>query len=167
MTSLVIRPASIRDVPSVVEIRLGALTQEEICEFGIPNNSFYSSPDKLRAMWDRDNLLKDGFEVFVAEDKGRVVGFIVFSMKGNDNIDNLIVVQEEQGRGVGRALVEFVEGLARSGGFDVIRTGTIENVNGVVWKAYGFWVRMGYEDSGERVVSEYGFNDIPLVKKLN
>ena len=117
-------------------------------------------------MWDRDNLLLDGFEVFVAENGGMVIGFIVFTMKGNDNIDNVIVAKEEQGKGVGRSLVEYVEDLAKSRGFFVIRTDTTESVNGVPWKAYDFWRRMGYEDTGERGPSEYGFKNIPLVKKL-
>ena len=117
MASLVIRPASTRDVPAIVEIRLGALTQEEISEFGVPEDNLCSSIEKLRGMWDRDNLLLDGFEVFVAENGGMVIGFIVFTMKGNDNIDNVIVAKEEQGKGVGRSLVEYVEDLAKSRGF--------------------------------------------------
>ena len=59
-----------------------------------------------------------------------------------------------------------MEGLAKSRGFNFIRTDTTENSNGVPWKAYGFWKRMGYEDTGERVSSIYDFKNIPLVKKL-
>jgi len=167
MSSLIIRPASIRDIPSIVEIRLGAVTVEDISEFGVPEYNFYSSIEKLQKMWDKENLLTDGFEVFVAENDGEVIGFIVFTMKGSDNIDNIVVAKEEQGMGVGRALVEYVEDLAKSRGFNVIGTDTTENSKGVAWRAYGFWRRMGYVDSGERLVTEYGFKVIPLVKKLN
>ena len=118
-------------------------------------------------MWDFDNKLKDDFEVFVAEVQDRVVGFIVFSIKGSDNIDNIIVAKDQQGRGVGRALVEYVESLAISRGFDFIGTDTMENANGVAWKSYGFWIRMGYVDTGERVSSDFNFKNIPFVKKLN
>ena len=167
MHSLKIRPATVNDIPSIVEIRGGAITEEEISEFDISKDSFYTSVDKLREMWDFGNKLKDAFEVFVAEVQGKVVGFIVFAMKGSDNIDNIIVAKDQQGRGVGRALVEYVESLAISGGFDVIGTDTIENANGVAWKSYGFWIRMGYEDTGERVASDFDFKNIPFVKKLH
>ncbi len=64
MLSLKIRPATINDVLSIVEIRLGAVTVEDISEFGVPENNFYTSIDKLKEMWNKDNLLNDGFEVF-------------------------------------------------------------------------------------------------------
>lgn len=161
-----IRPATISDVPSIVEIRLGAVTDEDVSEFGVPEDSLYSSITKLREMWDFGNRLKDGFEVFVVEVLDRVVGFIVFTDKGDDNIDSVVVAKDQQGKGIGRALVEYVEDLATSRGFCVIRTDTTENVNGVAWKAYGFWIKMGYEDSGERVSTKYDFKVIPLFKKL-
>jgi len=167
MLSFKIRPATINDVPSIVEIRLGAITEEDISEFGVPENTLYTSIDKLKEMWNKDNLLNDGFEVFIAEEQGKVIGFIVFTMKGIDNIDNIVVAKKKHGKSVGRALVEYVERLAKSRDFDVIGTDTTENANGDVWKAYGFWRRLGYEDSGERLVTEYGFKVIPLVKKLN
>ncbi len=167
MSSLVIRPASITDVPSIVEVRLGAFSEEEVSGFIVPGESLYASFEKLRKMWDRENLLKDGLEVFVAECEAKVVGFIVYNMKSpDDNIDNLVVAKEEQGKGVGRALVEYIETLAKSRGFEVLRTDTTENAMGVPWKSYGFWKRMGYEDTGERVATEYGFRLIPLQKRL-
>ena len=167
MSSLVIRPASIRDVPSIVEVRLGAFSEEEISGFIVPGESLYASIEKLRKMWDRENLLKDGLEVFVAEREAKVVAFIVYNMKSpDDNIDNLVVAREEQRKGVGRSLVEFVEELAKSRGYDVMCTDTTENAVGVPWKSYGFWRRMGYEDTGERVATEYGFRLIPLQKRL-
>ena len=54
MSSLVIRPASIRDVPSIVEVRLGAFSEEEISGFIVPGESLYASIEKLRKMWDRE-----------------------------------------------------------------------------------------------------------------
>jgi GNAT superfamily N-acetyltransferase len=112
--------------------------------------------------------LRDDSEVFVAVSEGKVVGFIVFSMKQcDDNIDNIVVAKKEQGKGVGRALVEHIEDLAKSRGMDVVTTGTTENARGVPWKAYGFWKKMGYEDTGKRLASGYDFKVIPLVKKLD
>ena len=57
MASLIIRPASIRDVPSIVEIRLGAVTVEDISEFGVPEYNFYSSIEKLQKMWSSNEII--------------------------------------------------------------------------------------------------------------
>jgi ribosomal protein S18 acetylase RimI-like enzyme len=168
MSSLVIRPALIEDIPSIVEVRLGAFTEEESAGFTIPEESPYTSVGRLYKVWKRGNLFRDGSEVFVAEREGKVIGFIVYNMRSlDDNIDNVVVAKEEQGKGVGKALVEYVERLAESRGYHVMRIDTTENAEGVPWKAYGFWRKMGFKDSGERVATEYGFKDIPLIKKLN
>ena len=167
MSSLAIRPASIEDVNSIVKVRLGALTKEELVGFTIPDANLYWSIEKLKELWDKENRLKDSSELFVAEVKGKLIGFIVYNMEvSDDNLDNIVVAKEEQGKGVGRALVEYVEGLAKSRGFDVITTDTTENAKGVPWKAYGFWMKMGYKDNGKRVTTQYGFKNIPLVKRL-
>ena len=167
MTSLVIRPALVRDVPSIVEVRLGALIEEEISGFSVPGDNPYSSIKSLLKIWVSRNLLNDGSEVFVAECEGKVIGFIVYNMKSvDDNIDNIVVGKAAQGKGVGRALVEYLEELAKSRGFLVITTDTTENAEGVPWKAYGFWRKMGYEDKGVRLPTEYSFKVIPLAKRL-
>ena len=167
MKSLVIRPASVRDVPSIVKIRLGAVTEEEISGFSVPGKNPYLSIKSLIEIWNSQNLLKDSSEVFVAELEGRVLGFIVYNMKHvNDNIDNIVVARGEQGKGVGRALVWYVEELAKSRGFSVITTDTTENFEGVPWRAYCFWKKMGYEDKGARLATDYGFKVIPLTKNL-
>jgi len=166
MSSLVVRPASISDIPSIIEVRSGALTDQEIAGFSVPGSSLYYS--KLMEIWDTGNRLKDDSEVFVAVSDGKVIGFIVFNMNNcDDNIDNVVVARKEQGKGVGRSLVEYVEDLAKSRGMDVITTDTTENAEGVPWKAYGFWRKMGYVDTGKRLPSGYDFKVIPLVKKLN
>ena len=104
--------------------------------------------------------------MFVAEAQGRIVGFIVFTEIGIDNIDNIVVAIEEQRKGIGRSLVKYVENIARSRGISSIGTDTTENSMGVAWKAYGFWIKMGYEDSGKRIPTKYAFKVIPLVKNL-
>jgi ribosomal protein S18 acetylase RimI-like enzyme len=167
MSSLIIRPASINDISSIVEVRLAAFTEEEVSGFIVPGESLYTSIRRLRKNWDKENLLKGGFEVFVAECEGKVVGFIVYNTKSSDgNIDNVVVAKEEQGKGIGKALVEFAEALAKSRGINVMRTDTTENAEGDPWQSCGFWRKMGYEDTGERRVTEYGFKIISLVKKL-
>ena len=167
MSSLVIHPASITDITLIVKLRVEALTDDELSGFVVPGDNLYKSVEKLQKMWNKENRLKDGLELFVAEFQENIVGFIVYNMEScDDNIDNLIVAREEQGKGIGRALVEYVEELAKSRGYDFIRTDTTENAKGVPWKSYGFWKKMGYKDTGERITSKYDFKNIPLVKGL-
>ncbi len=167
MPSIIIRPALITDISSIVKVGLGAFTKEEVAGFIIEGENPYSSIENLQKVWDQVNLLKDGSEVYVAEHEGKMVGFIVCNMRrDDDNIDNLVVAKEEQGKGIGRLLVRYVEKLAISRGYDVLKTDTTENAEGVPWKAYGFWKRMGYEDNWQRVVLENGLKVIPLVKRL-
>jgi GNAT superfamily N-acetyltransferase len=129
MLSLVIRPASFADIPSIAKVRSGALTDQEISGFTVPGSGQYYSKEKLTEMWDANNRLKDDSEVFVAATGGRVIGFIVFNMNNcDDNIDNVVVAKKEQGKGVGRALVVYVEDLAKSRRMDVITTDTTEKV---------------------------------------
>ena len=167
MNSFVIRPASIKDISSIVKVRLEAVTEEELVGFTTPGTSLYSSVEKLRETWDNENKLVGGFEVFVAESKGEIIGFIVYNMEEcNDNIDNVIVAKEKQGKGVGKALVEYVEELAKSRGFHTITTDTTENAKGVPWKSYGFWKKIGYKELGVRVPTEFDFKVIRFVKQL-
>ncbi len=111
--------------------------------------------------------MKDGFEVFVAEDEGRLVGYMMFKAEGDSGyIDDVVVARQEQGKGIGRALVAYVKSTAKSKGCSFMKTDTTENVAGIAWRSCGFWTRMGYEDTGERLLTNYDFKEIPFVKKL-
>jgi ribosomal protein S18 acetylase RimI-like enzyme len=167
MTPMIIRPAAVEDVSSIVRVRLGAITEQEIKGFLAPEFALYSSIEKLRTNWDKENRLKDGFEVFVAEAEGKIVGFIVFKMKRNYGyIDNIVVAKEEQRKGIGRKLVAYVEKFAKSQGIYKMMTDTTENAEGNPWKSYSFWLGLGYEDTGERLPTNYDFKEIPLIKRL-
>ena len=80
MNSLAIRAASVRDVPFIVGTRLGALTEEEIRGFSSPEFATTSSTEKMRNVRGSGNRLKDGFEVFLAEDEGRLVGYMMLKV---------------------------------------------------------------------------------------
>jgi GNAT superfamily N-acetyltransferase len=167
MSSLVIRVATIRDISGIVKIRLKTLTDEEISGFSAPEFATTSSNEKLLKLWDKGNRLKDGFEVFLAEDEGRLLGYMMFKLEGDSGyIDDIVVAKEEQGKGVGRALVTYAEGVAKSQKCYLMKTDTTENANGIPWRSYNFWLRMGYQDTGERIPTDYDFKEIPFIKKL-
>jgi hypothetical protein len=101
MISVMIRPATVRDVLSIVRIRLAMLTEKEIRGFSVPAlTTTHSLTEELRKLWDRGNRLKNGFEVFVVEDDGKPVGFIVFRMEHDyRDIGNIVLSKEKQKRG--------------------------------------------------------------------
>jgi ribosomal protein S18 acetylase RimI-like enzyme len=103
----------------------------------------------------------------VAEKNRKVVGFIVFKMECDYcYIDNIDIARAEQRKGIGRALVTHVEDIARAKGLYSMKTDTTENAKGVPWKSYGFWTRIGYKDTGERLTTKWDFKTIPFVKNL-
>ena len=169
MSSLTIRPAKVNNIWSIVRIRTVTLTDEDNDGYSAPEFTVtYTSCSELRRIWDKDNCMKDGFEVFVAENNHAVAGFIVFGIEQDYGlIDNIIVTKEEQGKGIGRALVTYIENLVLSRGYNLMKTNTTENSNGMPWKSYGFWKKMGYKDKGERLpIKHYDFKEIPLTKIL-
>jgi len=62
--------------------------------------------------------------------------------------------------------VTHVENIALANGYSLMKTDTTENAEGVPWKSYGFWTKMGYKDTRERMPTKWGFKTIPLVKNL-
>ncbi len=167
MSSLFIRAATIRDISKIVKIRLRTLIDEEISGFSASEFATTSSTEKLLKVWDKGNRLKDGFEVFLAEDDNKVVGYMMFKVEENYGyIDDIVVAKEEQGKGVGRALVTFAESVVKSQECYLMKTDTTENANGIPWKSYDFWLRMGYQDTGERIPTVYDFKEIPFIKRL-
>ena len=98
--------------------------------------------------------MKDDFRVFVVENKERIVGFIVFRIENNYGIlDNIVVAKESQKKGIDRALVEYFEGLAKSNNCKLMKTDTSENTDGAPWTAFGLWIRMGFENTDELLLT--------------
>ena len=90
--------------------------------------------------------------MYVTEDNGLVVSLIVFRIEHDYGcIDNIVVHKSKQRKGVGRALVSHIEHLVRADGGSLMKTDTTENVDGVPWRAYHFWIKLGYEDMGKRI----------------
>jgi len=164
---VVIRAATTDDIPSIVKVSLASATREELHGFSAPEWVAFSSSEELSKVWVEGNRLKDGFDVIVAEKNGEIVGFIVFKMEPDHGyIDNIDIVKDEQRKGIGRALVEHVENMAKAKGYSLMKTDTTENAEGVPWKSYGFWIKMGYKNKGERLPTKWNFKTILFVKEL-
>jgi ribosomal protein S18 acetylase RimI-like enzyme len=168
MDTVIIREATVADIPAIINASLTSVaSKDETNGFSAPEWATYHSSEALRNAWGRGNKLKDGSEVVVAEKKGKIVGFIVFKREPDYvYIDNIDITRDEQRKGVGKALVAYVEGVAFASGYSCVKTDTTENAQGVPWKSYGFWTRMGYVDTNERIPTKWSFKTIPFVKKL-
>jgi ribosomal protein S18 acetylase RimI-like enzyme len=164
---VIIRKASASDILSIVQACLTSASEEETEGFAAPEWVTYSSAEELKKVWKTGNTLKDGSEVVVAEKEGRIVGFIVFKVERDHvYIDDIDVTRDEQRKGIGKALVGHVESLALANGYSSIKTDTTENAQGVPWNSYGFWTKMGFKDTGERLPTKWSFKTIPFVKRL-
>lgn len=167
LKKVVIRRANVNDASSIVQACLTSASKEETEGFAALEWITYSVPEELKKVWDKGNRLKDGSEIVVAEKEGRIIGFIVFSMESDHAyIDDIDITRCEQRKGIGRALVTHVEKRTAANGFTCVKTDTTENAEGVPWKSYGFWTKMGYKDTGERLPTQWSFKTIPLVKEL-
>jgi N-acetylglutamate synthase-like GNAT family acetyltransferase len=168
VSAITIREARREDIPSIVETCQDSTTNEELIGFSTPEWGTFRDIRKLKNIWTTGNRLKDDYEVIVSEKGGQIVGFLVFKIEEEHlYIDQVNIRHSEQGAGVGRAFVEYVERLAAKSGLIRIETDTTENADGVPWKSYGFWIRMGFKDTGQRLKTKWSFKTIPLVKWIN
>ncbi len=167
MRNLIIRDASADDIPAIVRVRRSAFTAKEVRGFAAPKPSQFYSLEELSNSWIMENQLLDGWRVFVAEENGELIGFIVFKIyNGKGYIDNINISKKHQRTGVGKALVLYVENLARRQGIHTILTDTTENAEGKPWKSYACWIGMGYRDTGERLKTEWSFKEILFHKNI-
>ena len=95
------------------------------------------------------------------------VGFVFFIQESDClEIEEIDVLADYQKRGVGKALVNKVERIAKDRKVAFLKTGTSINNKGIPWRAYWFWLRMGFQDTGERMDSGYDFNYCEFIKRL-
>jgi predicted GNAT family N-acyltransferase len=94
------------------------------------------TPEELEK--EKDNLLMVAFE----DDK--MLGCCMLVQEGTDTVRlrQMAVLNDLQGKGIGRALMQFAENLARDRGFKTI---TMHARKGSV----GFYEKMGYTRNGE------------------
>jgi ribosomal protein S18 acetylase RimI-like enzyme len=147
-----------------------AKSDSELVGYALPlDRRVFTDEDKLRSNWHGNNV--EGECVYVFELNGRVLAYTQVRV-GPDvvELDNIDVACEHQGKGIGKALVGFVEGLARNLGKHYITLGTSRNTRtGKPWKSYSFWLRLGYVVNGEiqpEEGTENGFTEIRFRKKI-
>lgn len=111
-----------------------------------------SAPDAVETRIAR-MLSEPGQHVLVADDDGRVVGMgsvIVRHVVNNDapfaRLASLIVGEDRRGEGIGHAIVERAEAIARDAGCFVIEVTSAEHRAG----AHRFYERLGYEERRRR-----------------
>jgi ribosomal protein S18 acetylase RimI-like enzyme len=100
-------------------------------------------------------------QVTVAEDGGEIVGLVVTGRTDDGfAIDNVAVHPSHQGKGIGRALLEFAETEARRAGFDSIYLYTHEQMT----ENQALYARRGYVEYERR--KENGFARVFMRKPL-
>lgn len=97
-----------------------------------PEDNHYLSVDALRV---------PGISFFVAEDGTRILGTVALADKGAyGEVKSMFVAPEARGRGVARALLAHIEGVARRKGLAMLRleTGNLLEAAITLYTAQGF-----------------------------
>jgi N-acetylglutamate synthase-like GNAT family acetyltransferase len=160
---LTIRKASLEDYETIVNIMKESATEEELRGFVPPEGISSKFLEELRNELDRSD-----HGAVVAEKAGIPVGFAYYRLKNDSaGIEEVDVKKDCQGQGVGRSLVQYIENMAKERGLKRLVTGTSIDREGKPWKAYGFWVHMGFVDAGKRIEGIHGLKYAEFVKQLS
>ena len=85
-------------------------------------------------------------ELYLTEDKGKIIGFIASHIVNSDKtkayIDELWILQRFQKKGSGKMLVKFIESLYKKKGLFKMRLTTKKKA-----MAYGFYKKLKYKDA--------------------
>jgi len=159
---VVIRKADSKDFQTLIKIMKESTTDEEVIGFAPPEGI---SPTFLKEL--AEELNHSDPSVIIAEKDGVPVGFAYYSLQKNFvEIQEADVIKEYQGQGIGKALMQHIEKIAKEKGIHCLVTGTSINKNGKPWKAYGFWIQMGFRDAGEKIQGTHGLKYVKLVKQI-
>jgi GNAT superfamily N-acetyltransferase len=141
-TGPVVRPGRAGDVAllGAIEVRAGerfrSVGMAEVADDGPYDDAFY-----LEAL--------AGGRLWVAELSGEVVGYAVaHDLDGQPHLEQISVVPEAGGRGIGRSLVHAVEAWARSVGSSSLTLSTFRDVawNAPYYAGLGFVVVADAQD---------------------
>jgi ribosomal protein S18 acetylase RimI-like enzyme len=159
---LAIRKANSTDFQTIIYISRESATEEELKDFVPPEGI---SPKFLEEL--AKELASPDNGVIIAEEGTVSVGFAYYRCKNNFiEIEEIDVIKECQGRGIGKALIQYIEKITKEKGTKCLVTGTSVNKYGKPWKAYDFWVHLGFIDTGERIQGLHGLKYVKFVKQL-
>ena len=100
-------------------------------------------------------------QVWVLEDDGPIVGILVLEQGPHGVLlDNIAVLPERQGRGFGRALIEFAEAETRRRGFGEIHLYT----HALMSENIALYRRIGFVETQR--VTEKGYDRVYMTKRL-
>jgi ribosomal protein S18 acetylase RimI-like enzyme len=88
---------------------------------------------------EKDNMLIAAFE----DDQILGCCMLVEEQPGVVRLRQMAVLNDLQGKGVGRALMNFAENIARDGGYKILRMHARQN-------ALGFYEKVGYKVKGDQ-----------------
>ena len=90
---------------------------------------------------EKDNILIAAFE------EERVLGccMLVEESPGVDRLRQMAVLNALQGKGIGRALMNFAENIARDRGYKIVRMHARNN-------SIGFYEKVGYKKKGDEFI---------------
>jgi len=109
---------------------------------------------------DYDKLIETQ-NVYVLRIGGRVVGSILLSRDGDAiKVNNLVVDPSAQGRGYGRALMDYAEDVARAQGLAAVTLFTNEKMH----ENIALYMKIGFTETGRK--AEDGFNRVFFRKNL-
>lgn len=103
----------------------------------------------------------DAGRLWVATDDEEVAGYVVYYPRGDHmHLENIAVLPDRQGRGIGRALIAHVEEEARERGLAAVELYTNEKMT----ENLRLYPRLGYRETGRR--SEDGFARVFFRKEV-
>jgi ribosomal protein S18 acetylase RimI-like enzyme len=135
-----IRPATIADTQSIDQVYKAAIDGK--------------SPHEL--LW---NDLISTATLIVAVTNANVVGFGAVDLASMEQLKWLYVLPEIQGQGIGSALLEHLESIARNAGLQSMRLHSATN-------AASFYRRHGYYDYDQKDEVEHDHDGVPMTKNL-
>lgn len=162
-----VRPARVEDAAAILDV---------VREAAAERRWIATQPEEIRGPEDEAARIRDRDPrrecAFVAEDEGRIVG-IAGAGRGarlaNAHTADLgiTVAASHRGRGVGRALMEAVEGWARAQGVTRMTLGVFaHNARGL-----RLYERMGYRQEGVRrghwILRGEAIDEILMAKELS
>ena len=104
--------------------------------------------------------IRQGY-VEIATMNGRPAGYIISYLDGEAlHVENVAVLPEHQGQGIGRALLRSAESAAKSGGMQSIELYTNEKMH----ENLALYARLWFAETGRR--REQGFNRVYFRKRI-